>query len=44
MKMDKLMKQAQKMQAQMMKMQEELAHERVEGSKLSRMGKETLFL
>ena len=30
--MDKLMKQAQKMQAQMMKMQEELAHERVEGN------------
>ncbi|MDD3426633.1 MAG: YbaB/EbfC family nucleoid-associated protein [Aminobacterium sp.] len=32
MKMDKIMKQAQKMQAQMMKIQEELAQERVEGN------------
>lgn len=31
MKMDKILKQAQKMQAQMMKIQEELAKEKVEG-------------
>ncbi len=32
MNMDKIMKQAQKMQAQMAKIQEELANEQVEGS------------
>ncbi|WP_024822228.1 MULTISPECIES: YbaB/EbfC family nucleoid-associated protein [Aminobacterium] len=32
MKMDKIMKQAQKMQAQMMRIQEDLAQERVEGN------------